>query len=96
MELNNTRKAKKDILFFNRVPKVGLQDILCTSKWTSIGIGKRPYFPLVQCTVYNVHPYLTYPKIYISAGGKPNDNGAVKIAVNKEQVPLPQGPNAEG
>ena len=89
MELNNTRKAKKDILFFNRVPKVGLQDILCTSKWTSIGIGKRPYFPLV-------HPSLTYPKIYIYAGGKPNDNGAVKIAVNKEQVPLPQGPNAEG
>jgi len=25
MELNNTRKAKKDILFFNRVPKVGSQ-----------------------------------------------------------------------
>ena len=25
MELNNTRKAKRDILFFNRVPKVGSQ-----------------------------------------------------------------------
>ena len=25
MELNNTRKAKKEILFFNRVPKVGSQ-----------------------------------------------------------------------
>ena len=24
-ELNNTRKAKKDVLFFNRVPKVGSQ-----------------------------------------------------------------------
>ena len=27
MELNNTRKAKKDILFFNRVPKVAVQDL---------------------------------------------------------------------
>ena len=25
MELNNTRKAKREILFFNRVPKVGSQ-----------------------------------------------------------------------
>ena len=25
MEMNNTRKAKRDILFFNRVPKVGSQ-----------------------------------------------------------------------
>ena len=25
LELNNTRKAKKEILFFNRVPKVGSQ-----------------------------------------------------------------------
>ncbi len=25
MELNNTRKAKKEVLFFNRVPKVGSQ-----------------------------------------------------------------------
>ena len=25
MELNNTRKAKNEILFFNRVPKVGSQ-----------------------------------------------------------------------
>lgn len=27
-ELNNTRKAKKDVLFFNRVPKVGSQTIM--------------------------------------------------------------------
>ena len=25
MELNNTRKVKKEVLFFNRVPKVGSQ-----------------------------------------------------------------------
>ena len=29
-------------------------------------------------------------------GGKPNYNGAVKIPFYKEQVPLPQGPHAEG
>ena len=64
MELNNTRKAKKDILFFNRVPKVGFQDLPSS--------------------------------FYSNLGGKPNYNGAVKIPFNKEQVPLPQGPNAEG
>ena len=35
-----------------------------------------------------------HTNLYI--GGKPNDNGAVKIPFNKEQVPLPQGPHAEG
>jgi len=36
MELNNTRKAKKDILFFNRVPKVGSQTTMELLKSLSI------------------------------------------------------------
>lgn len=28
MDLNNTRKAKEDIIFFNRVPKVGSQTFM--------------------------------------------------------------------
>jgi len=36
MELNNTRKAKKDILFFNRVPKVGSQTAMELLKSLSI------------------------------------------------------------
>ena len=36
MELNNTRKAKKDILFFNRVPKVGSQTTMELMKSLSI------------------------------------------------------------
>merc|ERR1712001_587479 len=36
MELNNTRKAKKDILFFNRVPKVGSQTTMEPLKSLSI------------------------------------------------------------
>ena len=62
MDLNNTRKAKKDILFFNRVPKVCSRD--CLDKYYH----------------FNAPP-----------GGKPNDNGAVEIPFNKEQIPLPQG-----
>ena len=62
MDLNNTRKAKKDILFFNRVPKVCSRD--CLDKYYH----------------FNAFP-----------GGKPNDNGAVEIPFNKEQIPLPQG-----
>ena len=62
MDLNNTRKAKKDILFFNRVPKVCSRD--CLDKYYH----------------FNALP-----------GGKPNDNGAVEIPFNKEQIPLPQG-----
>ena len=81
MELNNTRKAKKDILFFNRVPKVGIQHLLY--------LGRIIVQPSPICTVMII-------PIYSNAGGKPNNNGAVKIAFNKEQVPLPQGPNAEG
>ena len=36
MELNNTRKAKKEILFFNRVPKVGSQTTMELLKSLSI------------------------------------------------------------
>ena len=36
MELNNTRKAKKEILFFNRVPKVGSQTTMELLKQLSV------------------------------------------------------------
>ena len=36
MELNNTKNAKKDILFFNRVPKVGSQTTMELLKSLSI------------------------------------------------------------
>ena len=35
-ELNNTRKAKKELLFFNRVPKVGSQTAMELLKSLSI------------------------------------------------------------
>merc|ERR1719219_3736 len=36
MELNNTRKAKREILFFNRVPKVGSQTTMELLKQLSV------------------------------------------------------------
>ena len=36
MELNNTKNAKKEILFFNRVPKVGSQTTMELLKSLSI------------------------------------------------------------
>ena len=36
LELNNTRKAKREILFFNRVPKVGSQTTMELLKQLSV------------------------------------------------------------
>ena len=36
MELNNTRKVKREILFFNRVPKVGSQTTMELLKQLSV------------------------------------------------------------
>ena len=50
MELNNTRKVKKEVLFFNRVPKVGSQTTMELLKSLSTNNNFQYHKDVVQKT----------------------------------------------